>query len=229
MSHIEELDFIIYHHLGMGDHIVCNGLLRHINLHNLNKKIGLVVKNKNKKNVDRMYDNAVDIIPIGFEDDLDFTNYCDKNNIKTSVIKLGFNKMQGNFDSSFYNCANVPFKERWECWSLRRDLQQEERITKELNIQGDYIFVHDSYSGGKFNINIKSQLPQITPRFLKCEQSIFDWIGVMERAKEIHCVNSSFIHIANSYNFNNKKYYHNLRRGGNLNFSLTNDWETIKY
>lgn len=223
-----EIDIIIYHHLGMGDHIVCNGLVRYIKKINPNQKIGVIVKTSNKKNVERMYDDALDIIPIEFKNDQDFINYRIKNN-KLNVIELGFSKMRGNFDSSFYNCANIPFEKRWECWSLRRDPIQEERIIKELNIEGDYIFVHDSYSGGKFNLNIESKLPQIRPKLLECEQSIFDWIGVMEKAKEVHCVNSSFVHIANSYNFNNKKYYHNLRRGGNLNFSLTNDWETIKY
>ena len=44
---------IIYHHLGLGDHIICNGLVRR--LINNNETFGLFVKKQNVKNVEFMF------------------------------------------------------------------------------------------------------------------------------------------------------------------------------
>ena len=90
----------------------------------------------------------------------------------------------------------------------------------------------DTSSVGKYDLKIESKLPQIKPKKLDCEKSMFDWIGVMENAKEIHCIDSSFMHIVDSYKFENDKYYHTIKttvlRNG-IGFSLQNNWRTVNY
>ena len=105
-------------------------------------------------------------------------------------------------------------------------------VAAELNIKGDYIFVHDTSSEGQYDIQIDSPLQQIKPRKLECEDSIFDWLGVIENAKEVHCIDSSFIHMIDSYSFSNKKVYHNIRMAlskSGVGFTLRQNWMRANY
>ena len=222
------IDYYIYHHLGLGDHIICNGLVRYFCKKNKSKNISLVVKERNFNNVSRMYKGFENICFTKVDDDKGFLSLYSKCSA-TPVLRVGFEKTRPNdFDVSFYDCAQISFSERWNSWDLERDDEQEKKIIEEFDVTGDYIFVHDSSSVDKYNLNIDSDLPQIRPKRLSSEKSIFDWLGVIENAKEIHCVNSSFIHLINSYNFNNKKYYHTINQNG-LGFSLKGDWEIVNY
>jgi hypothetical protein len=143
------IDCYVYHHLGLGDHLICNGLVRSfINKNKLNR-ISLVVKKRNLTNV---------------------MSY--------------------------------------------------------LNVGEDYIFVHDKCSTGDYKLDIKSDLRQIKPDKIPCESSIFDWIGIIENAKEIHAINSSFVHLIDSVKTNGKLYYHN--KPNMFGFSLKKNWDFTK-
>ena len=54
---------VIHHHLGLGDHIICNGLINHISV---SKKIYLICKLQYYKNIKYLYqdNNNVKIIPL---------------------------------------------------------------------------------------------------------------------------------------------------------------------
>ena len=97
----------IYHHLGLGDHIICNSIIRYYS--KLYDKIFLFVKECNQKNVSFMFRdlNNVEYI-IG--DDFFINKYIIDNNIK-NLIKIGFDKLDNrlNFDRSFYEQINLPF------------------------------------------------------------------------------------------------------------------------
>ena len=101
----------------------------------------------------------------------------------------------------------------------RKRLKKEEEIKSYLNIKEDYIFVHDKSSTGDYKLNIKSDLRQIKPKKIPCETSVFDWIGVIENAKEIHAINSSFVHLIDSVKTNGKLYYHDIKPN-TVGFSL---------
>tara|TARA_Y100000385_G_C12976929_1_gene586588 strand:+ start:254 stop:943 length:690 start_codon:yes stop_codon:yes gene_type:complete len=222
----------VYHHLGLGDHMICNGLVRRL-AENIPDDITLVVKNRNFNNVSRMYSDAPKIKFFPVEEDSQFTDFCNTHRIWDQVIKIGFESCRmGEFDKSFYDCVGMPFHHRWDSWGLKRDYDQEAKVAAELNIQGDYIFVHNTSSEESYDIQIESNLPQIKPQKLESEKSIFDWLGVIENAKEVHCVDSSFIHMIDSYGFSNKKVYHNIRLAlskSGVGFTLRQDWQRAIY
>lgn len=217
----------IYHHLGLGDHFICNGLVRYL-IKNLDlKQITLVVKRSNLSNVRRMFvDKPAYINFLTVDNDSDFTDYYNKN--KGPLCKIGFEKCRNaDFDKSFYDSVYVPFEERWNSWYVQRDYEQENRLFEELKIDGDYIFVHDESSTGKYNLNISSNLRQIRPIKLNCEKSIFDWIKVIENAKEVHAISSSFVHLINSLKLNNSLYFHNIKHSDGMFFTLSSLWKTV--
>lgn len=213
----------VYHHLGLGDHIICNGLVRYIVKNFGYKNIYLVVKKSNVKNIKRMFVDLPEVHFYEVEKDSDFTidNY--------PVLRIGFenaNPMQ--FDKSFYDCAKIPFSERWDSWHIKEDKHKENIMKSYLNIQENYIFVHDKSSTGEYNLNIESSFRQIKPDKIACEDSVFDWVPIIAGAKEVHAINSSFVHLIDSIKTNAKLFYHDIKPN-TVGFSLKKNWQIINY
>jgi hypothetical protein len=91
----------------------------------------------------------------------------------------------------------VDFKERWDSFTIQRNIDAENNLLNQINLPDKFAFVHDDASRG-FVINhqlVNSNLPVIRPHLTN---SIFDWISVLEKATEIHCFCSSFKQLVDS-------------------------------
>jgi hypothetical protein len=198
----------IYHHLGMGDHISCNGLVRHFC--ESYKKVFLFVKPMYAENVKRMY---VDLKNIDFiiGDDNFVTHYINTNKI-SNLIKIGFEKLnqRDNFELQFYNHAAVPIEYKHSKFYIERNLEKEIELFNKLQLEpNNYIFLH---RGGK---EIKNELLNKNYKIVEPNDfGIFDWMYVIENAKEIHCIDSSFICLVDcmKLNENIKLYNHRYVR-----------------
>ena len=136
----------IYHHLGLGDHIICNGLVRHFC--ELHDEVTVFCKTHNYENVSYMFrdDNNIKILPL--VDDNEVESYMSNNNLHNDLINVGFDRLwfggPKTFDIGFYNSINMPFDYRFTKFKFERDYNLEKQIINELNPTGeDYIFVHD--------------------------------------------------------------------------------------
>ena len=56
------MNYYIYHHLGLGDHFICNGLVRQFIDKNKLSCVSVVVKTSNLKNVQRMFKDRDELI-----------------------------------------------------------------------------------------------------------------------------------------------------------------------
>ena len=142
----------IHHHLGLGDHIICNGIVR--NLRELHGEVFVFTKHHNFKNVEHMYRDDDKIIVYSTGEDADVDKYIDINKIpQENVIKIGFKRLweigAPSFDVGFYTLAGLPFEDRFRKFKYERDLQREEEVYNELNPSGEpYIFIHDDPKRG---------------------------------------------------------------------------------
>lgn len=221
---MNNINFYIHHHLGLGDHFICNGLVRHIIDRDKPEKVSLVVKKSNLQNIQRMFRDREEVEFYPIEKDSDFVPQKG-----VPVLRVGFENCKNmKFDKSFYECVMVPFSERWDAWYIDRDLDKEREVQLHLKAEKDYIFVHDKSSTGNYKLNIRSDLRQIKPTKIPCESSVFDWIGIIENAKEIHAINSSFVHLIDSVKTNGKLYYHDIKPN-TVGFSLRKNWEIVSY
>lgn len=218
----------IYHHLGLGDHIICNSIIRYYS--KLYDKIFLFVKECNQKNVSFMFRdlNNVEYI-IG--DDFFINKYIIDNNIK-NLIKIGFDKLDNrlNFDRSFYEQINLPFEYKWELFNVKRNFEKEKYVFDKFNLkENEYIFVHDDKSRN-FEINkdlLKDNLKIITPTI---EFDFFDFCYIIENAKEIHLMESSFKCLVEHLKLNTSKlYYHTYIRNYPKNIRVTSKYNWIEY
>ena len=205
----------IYHHLGLGDHIICNGLVRKFSSDYNN--ISLFCKPHNKESVEFMYRDLDNINIISLPSDLDVINYLQNNNI-SDIITVGFNDMyytnSVSFDVSFYNQFEIDFESRWSNFRVDRDDKRESIIFNHFNLDNDskYIFIHDD---NRFQVDmnrISLEGLKIIRPIRELTDNIFDYLKVIENAKEVHTIESSFLFIIDSLDLNKEVYAHRYSR-----------------
>ena len=193
----------IYHHLGLGDHLICNGLVRNIYKNSISSfpKIFLFCKENNIESVTFMFSDLKDLEIIKVKNDKEVNKYLKKHNgIELKKIGFEFRNLKNRyFDQDFYKIAGIDFNKRWDDFLIVRDYNREKELFKQLGIKPlKYIFFHDDIDR-KFKINegfiIHKDLKVIKPFITK---TIFDWCTIIENAKEIHCIDSSFRLLADS-------------------------------
>lgn len=192
----------VHHHLGMGDHIMCNGLVRSLlNDGKYYTEVYVFAKEKNASRVARMFDDDQRIRVISIpesENEVAFVNAVLNGYGIVDFVRCGFGSIENmismglasNFDEVFYVGSGIPFKNKWDKFNIRRDIEAEQRVLKKLNPNGvPFMFVHDDPSRG-FVINPPN--PQ-NLMVIKNDPSedLFNMIGVFEAASEIHCMESS--------------------------------------
>ena len=216
----------IYHHLGLGDHIICNGMVRHYK--EIYGKVTVFCKPHNYENVKYMYrdDEDITVLPVG--EDWDVNVYIFENKISKDVIKIGFDKLMNypmtKFDESFYKIAEIPFEYRFSKFSFLRDLKTENKAFNFVNPNNEeYIFVHGNVDRNKIRTDLK-----IIENPIKF--GVFDILKIIENATEVHIMESSIKCLVNSYIFEKPSfYYHQYIRGydESLNSQGKNKFITI--
>ena len=147
----------IYHHLGMGDIIICNGLVRY--LREVYGQVTTFCKHHDFKNAQKMYrdDPNIEIIPC--QSDLEVTNFLEGNNLLPDTIKVGFEKLrmfpESSFDISFYTCLGLPFSYRFDRFYYTRDEEKESEMYEKYTSSEKYIFVHGDVDYSKIRTDLK--------------------------------------------------------------------------
>jgi len=190
-------DLIVYHHLGLGDHLVCNALVRH---HATGlQRVGLFCKPHYRTSVAFMYRDLpqIEILPV--VDDQEAAALLETMP-DTPVLKVGFERLDSrNFVESFYRQVGLDAEQRHTGFHVERDRDREEACCLRLTDgKTPYIFLHDDSSRG-FTIDrrrVPSPLPVIRPMG---SDNIFDYLAIIERADEIHCIDSAFANLVESF------------------------------
>lgn len=218
----------IYHHLGLGDHIICNGLIRSIITQN--EKYSMFVKEHNLTTVKFMYRDLQNLDFIVGDDGF-AKNYLKTNNIlKENTIIAGFTHdfNAKEFDEVFYLQHNIPFSCRWTNFRADRDHESEMELFSKYNVkEGSYVFVHDDNSRG-YNIDrehiINKDLPIVSP-IVGLTNNSFDYCYLMEKSVESHFIDSSFRIIFDSLKLRNDNIFLHLKMkdGARRNSNPFND------
>lgn len=207
----------IYHHLGLGDHIICNGMVRHF----CKKYDNIVVfcKDQYYENVSYMYRDLNNLEIFSFLDDQQVIDFINRNStVKNNLINPGFQDLDScldrmTFDEAFYYLAGLDFQIRFDEFYFERDLEREEEVYKTLNPDGEkYIFVLDDPNRG-YNID----MTKVTNGYKVIRNDyrfrMFDYIKLLENSEEIHMMQTGFLDMVNSYKMDKPKIYrHNYVR-----------------
>lgn len=217
-------DVVIYQHLGLGDHIICNALVRHYA--NVYEKIFLICKKHNYESVKFMYRDKLNIEIV-----FDMLN---KNTIQIGFTNEYWNKKESRrFDEQFYYTHNIEFNKRWDNFFVKRDLKREIDLYNKMMLNNkNYIFIHDDCSRDmKIDESLidKNNCDIFKPDF-SISNNIFDYLHIIEKAKEVHVIDSSFMFMIDSYDqINNNLFVHRYaRKLDNFNLpTLKKEWKIL--
>ena len=221
-------ELVLHHHLGLGDHIVCNGLVYGIIEKYAVDKLYLMVKDVNLPTVKKLYEDSNIVIPVSipyetYEQEQRFVSTYKKDIPHLNILYTGGGS--GYFDFEFYSAAGIEFEERWTKFKLPSDDAVSKQFFSTFIKDKDYCLAHCQGSPGQYDLNIETDLP-IYYIESGLTDTILDWTDVIKNAKEIHCIDSSIIHLADSLDLTaDKLYYHDVGRGSK--FYLANDWNRV--
>jgi len=187
-------------HLGLGDHIICNGMVRHFAE---TCTIKMPCKKHNVSSVAYMFSDLpnVEILPV----DNDYMANSLASFLSSKgweVLMLGqygqnFNISENHFDEIFYRQAHVDYATKWKKFKVPRRLEVEQRLYQNFyGFEGDFAFVHED-SERKYLLRkelLNSSLPIVRPN--KSTDNIFDYCWILENAAQIDCLDSSFANLA---------------------------------
>lgn len=202
------MTIFIHHHLGLGDHIICNGLVNYLKDKYLKEeKVTIATKIHNVTSVSRLY-NIDDILPV--KDDLDAVNVY-KN--YSTPVRIGFEYCRSpKWEESFYEQFKIPYQCRWDYFKVHRDLSVEEKLFNTLNPNNkDYKLICDTGSIGKYNLTLTDD--GLLPVYLSNKtNSLFDWMYTISKAKKIHTIDTSFVHLVLQSKYSGELIYHDVGR-----------------
>lgn len=198
----------------MGDNIVHNGMIRKIAEDYPDHQIFTGSKPHNFENVKYMYRDDNNISVISCIDDGDLHNHVNFNNYD-KVISTHFGdgckyNYDIYFDDSFYLSADIDTEVKTKYFKLNRDEEIENKVYKELiEDRGitDYIFLHEKPQQRVLidRDKLNSNLPII---FADTKYGIFELLKVIENAKSVHIISSSFLSLMMCKQYNKNTYAH---------------------
>lgn len=249
LERIDENDqkIIALTHLGNGDHIICNGMLRQVLSLNEHCVVETFCWEKNTNNIKFMFrdEPKINVIPLNhdlLQELLDTLMQKSKNNDK--ILIAGYDSLYktgaATFDQSFYCATGVDFKNRFEKFYIERSHEREDLVYQKIVPKNqEYIYVHDDPSRG-FIIDpnkIKSKLTIVSNSVFEgwerqSEFNLFEMRKVIENAKEIHTMQTGMFDFCNSIDLSAKIFVHLYVRGYS-DFVLSrmnpnNNYELIK-
>lgn len=215
-------ELLLYHHLGLGDHIICCGLVRHFA--RLHPHVFVLCKEHNCPSVKWMFADLKNLTVVDVLDDyhadrivrmpqMTVGNRCD-------IMRL--TASGHGFDRQFYSQAGVPFEERWSGFHVERAPQQH------YVPLGPFCLIHDDHLRG-FKIADPQGPNIIRVTYDPDTPNIFQWQAILEMAAVIHCIPSSFAILADSLTLRPdvKLFLHGSARPGWDQHTTRYNWEIV--
>jgi hypothetical protein len=228
----------IYHHLGMGDHIICGPIVRERAAHY--DLVVVLAKYHNVPSVTHLFADLPNVAVRAVVDDEEANNFT---NVvwKGEVMRLGYHggAFKGAiFDQEFYRQAKLSFDLRWSGWKIKRNPDEELAVEKLMLEQcaGEMgAFVHEDKARGmaidyEKHVDSFFMWTGIAEPVRRGTPNIFGYIGVIQKAEQIHCINSSFALLIDSIDLprNPKLFLHEYARPGGEIPTFRKEWTRLK-
>ena len=194
-------------HLGLGDHLICNGMIR--SLSEKYGEINVLCKKGYLNTLKLIFEDLKNINFVPTSSDEQAVKYVnDYNKYYDETMLLGQYGNQAlyeyaKFDESFYKQASIPFEHRWSKFYIpHEDVLIEEK---------EFIFLHDDSSRG-LNIDLNKVSKDIKIIRPEKEKPFLYYLPYLKAAKEIHCFDSSFALLAEHIHTTGNLFLHRYVR-----------------
>lgn len=218
----------IFHHLGMGDHIISNGLVRC--LREQYKQVSVFCAPEHFESVNFMYrdDKNIIVVPVGGVSEIN--KYIRNNNLEEKTIRVVAKPDHlVSWDESFYTQLNINKQNRWDKFKILRDNEREKNLFDLINPKNEkFVLIHSAGSDGKDRIDYSKINESFMKIFVKkYTENIFDFLYLVEKAEEVHCVQSSFHHLVDSLDLNDNIYFHTLKKSRGFSHKIKDKWKIV--
>jgi hypothetical protein len=140
--------------------------------------------------------------------------FSDDNNLYVPLSYSDFYVRTPVMSSRFFY-TNTKISDWRKHLEVKRNLTREKELIKKYNLDGDYILINKSWSWVldrdlKINTKYKTHI-------IDYDQDkengfhLFDWIGALEKAKEVHSVGTSLCYLIDKYCIDNEIYLYERR------------------
>lgn len=215
---------ILYHHLGLGDHFMCHGIVREYC--KKYDKVALFCYPHNYPSVAFMYRDLKNLNIIQGNDAFARQYIASEAGNGSGpdhydeVRLIGFEFLDEwggrQLEKQFYALAGVPLEKKWDSFYIERDPVREKALFDKVAPKGDYAFIHEDLPRQyliKRN-KIGAGLEVFSPQRAFTE-NIIDYCLMFEKAKEIHVIDSSFMFLIDCLPYSNptqKLFVHRYSR-----------------
>lgn len=182
---------------GLGDAIIANGLIRELS--KFNEHILVPCFDHNLKSIRNMFIDLQNVSLISDTEDVP-KDYA--------ILDIGCGNPKfkdfRSFDVGFYELSGIPFEKRWTSFKIID--QSPIKPPKSL-----YILKHEDPKRG-FIIQPRHINPTYPILDIEGSEFLSDYIEMIENALEIHCIDSSMLHLVDSLNPKGQLFYHKYTR-----------------
>ncbi len=216
---------LLLHHLGLGDHFMCHGIVREYA--GRYSRVTIFSYPHNYPTVAFMFRDLANVDIRQVKDVEEARAHLRDHRAEYDETKvLGFENLDRTtgtaLEKQFYDQAGVPLRRKWEGFRVERDHAREQTLFEKLAPPESYAFVHED-AGRKYIIKrrlIGNRLPQFEPR-PELTDNVFDYCTLIERATEIHVIDSSFMFLIDCMQYDHPEQKLVVHRYAREN----NDWQ----
>ena len=218
-------------HFGLGDNLICIGLIKTLSARHPNKKLYYACLAPHYHALTWAFQALPNVYPMVVRNGREVRQLA--NFLHIPYRPIGISQMDvSQFDKCFYRQHEVPFDHRWSLASTPAGPQSEALFARLNPTSEPYILLCGSGSDGQAHdlvINNSHNLKFITVH--AATQNIFDWIKLVEKAQEIHTIDTGFIHfVENTLPLNTSKplFFHRARVAV-TEFTRRLPWQEVNY
>ena len=219
-------------HLGLGDNLICIGLIKSIAEQNPKTHYYLACLPPYFHSITWIYQNISNIFPVAITRGREARQLAGFLNATHQTIGINHIDIK-RFDVCFYEQYGLPFDYRWSRSAVPSGPKSEELFIK-LNPDGEpYILVCRTESGNAvFDLRINNPHDYKIIEVIPETNNIYDWTKLVQNANEIHSIDTAFFHFVENvlYGQNNKiLHYHLAKKKLQSDFTRRLPWHLVQY
>ena len=223
---------VIEPHLGLGDGIICLGLIRELSKKHQDIIFYYACLHRCYHSLSWMLSDQNNVFLFPVSNGRQARQIADFLNAR--YIQIGIENVDlKQFDKFFYEQHNINFEKRWENASVPPG-QKSDILYEELNPNHEPFFLicNSQSSPTMYNLDIENirnrKIIQVKP----LTNNIYDWTRLTFEAEQIHTIDTSFIHFVESLMYQrltNTLFFYHLARKSKTEFSRRLPWITKYY
>ena len=223
---------LIEAHFGLGDNLICLGLIRALAEKNPEIRYHLACLPQYYHSIAWMLQDTKNIFPTVVTSGREARQLATFLNASYQTIGIDNIDIK-RFDESFYAEYDVPFEYRWSKAAVPPG-PQSEALYERLNPQNEsFMLVCRTESGNNtYPLKIENPSKLKVIEIYPATHNIFDWTKLVENASEIHSIDTSFLHFVENVLYGKsggRLYYHLAKKKLKSAFTRKLPWILVDY